>query len=274
VQHACPAQESFAVPEIPSEILGLLDRLFPDDRALLDAVRFRVDDAMLLDIAKADWGQEIDENLTGLQQIRDAGEVPAPMEWEPQEVLGLRRWAEVDDTDDAPREQRERDHVERLFCCAALLAAAAKPENLDQFLGENQTLARAIDSALFLGRDVSDAALRFVAWRAPQMRPDDEERPFFALGILLLFASLNREEAHAPNLQALAEWVFTEEARVHARWVRYAGDSVKWLLGLTYHDLDHNRWRALARRVLLEGHPALPLDRAPAVREIAACLLE
>src|SRR5262245_2436176 len=107
---------------------------------------------MLREIASADYGMDADAHLDALLRIRDRGEAPAPMNWEPKEVLELIRWSEPEDPNWRPGGTGIRGHVMRAFVCAALLRAAPEPANHGYFDGENQTIAQLLASALVLGR--------------------------------------------------------------------------------------------------------------------------
>ena len=54
----------------------LLATFGPDRDGLLQKVSELVDDQMLVEIAKADYGQDVPEHLSELRQIRDAAAVP------------------------------------------------------------------------------------------------------------------------------------------------------------------------------------------------------
>lgn len=229
-----------------------LARAFPPSpNALLDLLRMRVDDGMLLDIARADYGNDADEHLRAVRVIRDTGAVPVALGWAPQEVLELIRWSEPEDPEWKPGDVGERGHLMRAFACAALLRAAAEPGNLLD--GENSTLAQLVASTLALGRDAQVAAARFLAWRVPMLNPD-EERPFFAFALLFLAVLLRAERLSDQALATAGEWMIAEEAAE----AQAQGDDVPtpegpWLLRLTFYGLRHSVWRAFARRMLDEA---------------------
>jgi hypothetical protein len=76
--------------DIPVELIAVFPPL-PD--LLLDRARRQVDDGMLLEIARADYGHMADEMLAELLPIREKGIVPAPMHGQLAEVLSLSRWS-------------------------------------------------------------------------------------------------------------------------------------------------------------------------------------
>lgn len=237
-----------------------LARAFPPSpNALLDLLRTRVDDGMLLDIARADYGMDADEHLEVLRAIRDTGAVRVPLGWVPQEVLELIRWSEPEDPEWKPGDVGERGHLMRAFSCAALLRAAAESGNpLD---GENSTLAQLVASTLTLGRDAQVAAARFLTWRVPMLKAD-EERPFFAFALLFLAVLLREERLSDEALAGAAEWMIAEEAaEAQAQGAHVPVPEGPWLLRLTFFDLRHSLWRAFARRLMEEAAEVAPPAR-------------
>ena len=245
----------------------------PSPDALLDVLRPRVDDGMLREIARADYGMDEDEHLAALLPVRDSGVVPVPMGWEPKEVLELIRWSQPEDPEWKPGATGTRGHLMRAFACAALLRAAAEPANRGYFDGENSTLAQLLDSALVLGADVREAAARFLAWRTPRMEPH-EERPFFAFGLLVLAALLREGRLPGAALAAAADWVIAEEAEERA--AQDPGPPVSsggWLLGLTPFDMRGTVWRALAGRLIEEADAMPPGAARDRLEEVALRVL-
>jgi hypothetical protein len=150
-----------------------------------------VDDSMLREIAAADYGMDVEEHLEQLRAIKN-GKVPTPMEWEPKEVLELIRWSEPEDATWSPGSTGRRGHWMRLFSCAALLRAAAEPENDGYFTGEDSTIIQLVDSAVKLGEKTSLVALKFLCWRMQYRTLDEWDRPYFAIAILLLSVFLDK----------------------------------------------------------------------------------
>jgi hypothetical protein len=259
-----------ALPSPPGDLLKTFD---PAANVLLDLLRKQVDDAMLQEIAEADYGMEADGNLEALRCIRDRGEVPAPMQWEPKEVLELIRWSEPDDPNWQPGATGVRGHWMRAFACAALLRGAAEPAN-DGYLvnSENDTVAQLLASASVLGPDVQMATARFLAWRIPQLEVG--ERPLFAFGLLFLATLLNGDRFPEHQIASLADWVVAEETQAHKGVglpPRPQGDL--WL-GLVYYGLRYEVWKAIARRLLEEASHLRSEEVRAKVQDIAARLTE
>jgi hypothetical protein len=245
---------------LPELTRAQLTRLDPAADELLLWLRPRIDDGMLEEIADADYGMDAAEHLAALRRIRDANEVPAPMGWEPKEVLELIRWSEPENPAWKPGSTGERGHLLRAFCCAALLRAGGEPANRPYFDGENNTIIQLIASVLTLGSQAATAALRLLCWRALERPAETDEQPFFALGILLLTAALYRNASHGALLRDLSEWVIAEEAAARAQlegMLPPASDA--WLIGLSFFDQRDTAWREVGWRVLVtppEPHPA------------------
>jgi hypothetical protein len=146
---------------------------------------------MLREIAAADYGMDADPHLAALRAIK-AGDVPAPMNWEPKEVLELIRWSEPEDPTWTPGSVGTRGHWMRLFSCAVLIRSAAEPESEDYFLGEDSTIIQLVDSAMKLGHESSVAALQFLYWRTRYRELNKWDKPYFAIAILFLSVHLGQ----------------------------------------------------------------------------------
>jgi hypothetical protein len=179
-----------------------LQRLEPADNPLLTLIFEHVDDSMLLEIAKADYGNDVESHLAALHQIR-ANNIPFPMQWHPGEVLELTRWTEWDNLNPPNGEISKRNHWMRLFACTVLIWASLEPENYEyngedwnHLGGEDSTIIQLIDSALNLGEEISLATLQFLGWRMQcQMEralldEDFGNCPCYAVAMLLLWVSL------------------------------------------------------------------------------------
>jgi hypothetical protein len=181
-----------------------LDYLEPADRLLLDLVFDRVDDSMLLEIARCDYGDDVEIHLEVLHQIR-ANKIPIPLQWHPGEVLCLTRWTEWDSLDAQDIAISTHNHWMRLFACTVLIWASLEPENYEYNVedwnhieGEDSTIIQFLDSALYLGDDVSIAALKFLGWRMQSqieralIDEDFGNCPCYAVAMLLSCISLDR----------------------------------------------------------------------------------
>jgi len=213
-----------------------LNHLDPTSEELLRLVFKQVDASMLREIAEADYVMDADAHLKALSAIK-TGNVPAPMEWVPKEVLELIRWSEPDDPTWKPESVGDRGHWMRLFSCAVLIRAAAEPENDGYFIGEESTIIQLVDSAMKLGLDTSLAALKFLCWRM-QFRPLDEwDRPYFSVAILLLSVFLDKYDPQTAHFLIAA-----------------ANSNEVALSELFGQCLRAQTWNDVTRRILIESN--------------------
>jgi hypothetical protein len=197
--------------DIPAVLIATFP---PSAELLLDRARRHVDDTMLLEIARADYGHMADQMMAELRPIRDNGVIPSPMDWQLTEVLELTRWCNPEVPNAPPFEPGptgRRGHQTRLFACAVLLRAAAEPAHPFRDGAEDSTLAQSLASAKVLGEEMSEAAARFLTWRIPRMESCSEPL-LFAVGLLVLATRLRSGKIADPVLGTLAEWVLAEEA--------------------------------------------------------------
>src|SRR5882757_3247925 len=75
----------------------LRDRLTPSLTTWMDWLCPQIDEAMLAEIAAADYGHRADEYLATLRQLRDSQRIPDRLDAIPVEVLELIRVSEPDD---------------------------------------------------------------------------------------------------------------------------------------------------------------------------------
>lgn len=181
----------------------LLARLDPTDEPLFALLFQHVDDAMLAEISRADFGYDSGIHLEALHRIRE-GAIPVPMPWNPGQVLGLTQWTEPDDSTSKDIQIGIRGHWIRLFACTVLIRASIELQNHDyktedwNYLDGDETIVHFLDSALKLNADTSLAALQFLGWRMQyqiQCALLDEDMgngPFYAVAILLLCVSLDQ----------------------------------------------------------------------------------
>jgi hypothetical protein len=224
---------------------------------LLDLARRQVDDAMLAEIARADYGQDTATHLAALGPIRDHGLVPAPMRWHPGEVLELIRWSQPDNAEWKPGGTGKRGHQMRAFACAALLRAAAEPGNECYVSSDDSSLAQCLASAKVLGEEMLEATARFLTWRTPLI-PDggDPVRLVFPLGLLVVAMHLQTGRFEEHVLGQTAEWVLAEEAAFREADGPIAGPEGRCLYGLLF-SIQQGMW---------QSHAADLIRRAAAMR--------
>lgn len=254
----------------------------PHPDALVERLAEEIDHAMLLDMARLDYGRDVADNLAALRRLRSGTVLPAPMAFAPREVLELTRWFRPDDEPVA--ERRRRGHVMRAFACAHLLRASGELGNHALCEGQNQTLVNLLWSLDALRGAHERAAIGLVAWLmgrlAPDQRPPDafdwyfDDVPFLGLAILWLGLRM-RPRLPDVALVAVCEWTSeAEESGNHRHNTRYGLAPGRWLLAGTTHNLCHAEWRRLGRVILDEEVTGLSGETADWVRLIATLLAE
>ena len=229
----------------------------PQPDNLLRCVSRKIDDAMLREIAAADYGYDVEKHLQHLQQIRNDGSFATPMQWEPREVLELIRWSEPDDPEWKPGGRGKRGHWMRAFACAALLRAAGDAENERLRDGWNQTLIQLIDSLGAVGSDLSEPASALLAWLLLKFEVDADaaELGFFGVG-LLWFSLHHRKSLSNGVIVSLSRWIVARERHDRENGLY---DLDGWLLGTTNFDLRHASWKRLGtafQKLDLKGRSA------------------
>jgi len=234
--------------DIPTSLIAAFP---PSADGLLGLVGGLVTDEMLDEISRADYGMDADAHLEQLGVIRDSIRVPDPFEWHPKEVLELIRWSRPDDPEWRPGSTGRRGHIMRAFSCAALLRTPAVPPNYDCLWGDNQTLAQLIESALILGDGLPEALASFLTWRFPLLSLTEEERPFFAFGVILLALLISFEKFSPAEVEEMVAFVMQAESSVRDPT---GACTAEMFTGSFFTNAGFNQchhvWRSLAARLL------------------------
>ncbi|WP_435007618.1 hypothetical protein P12x_004884 [Tundrisphaera lichenicola] len=196
--------------EIPDELISAFP---PSEDLLLECVRRRTDDAMLRDIAEADYGQMADEMMTELRPIRDRGVIPAPPSWMLSEVLTLTHYCNPESPNPPPFEPGptgHRGHQTRLFACAVLLRIEADLP-YEYHRSTDSALAQCLASAKVLGEQMGEATASYFTWRLSR-ESSGPESLLFALGLLILATRLRSGRFSEPTLGEMAGWVLALES--------------------------------------------------------------
>ena len=208
--------------EIPAALLAAFP---PSADLLLDRARRRTDDAMLWEIARADYGMEADAMMAALRPIRDAGMIPSPLPGMLGEVLSLTHYSNPDVPDSPPFEPGPTGlagHQARLFACAVLLRVEADLHPEQRMLTDS-ALAQALVSANRLDETMSEAVACHLTWRLSR-KAEDEEPLLLALGLLILAARLRSGRFSDSDLGTIANWALAIEARESQRFpLNHAG---------------------------------------------------
>jgi len=192
--------------ELPSPLLAAFPPV-PD--LLLEVASRSVDDAMLLEIAQADYQNNADLHLAALRTIRDRGVIPSFPPWDPREVLKLIQWCDPENPGHQSGSPGRRGHQMRAFACAALLQATV--EEGGNGVGE-ATLAQCLRSAQVLGDELVEVVASFLTWGIPRIETND--RWLFAFGLLCVATHLRAGRISDRDLGDAATWVLAEEAEL------------------------------------------------------------
>ncbi len=196
----------------------LLAAFPPSSDLLLGRARREIDDGMLMEIARADYGMMADKYMAELRPIRDTGVIPAPVDFSLSEVLNLTRNCNPEVPQLPPFEPGptgRRGHQTRLFACAVLLPTDAEPPYKGVDISPDSTLAQCLVSANVLGEEISEAAACYLSWRMSRQEIDSESL-LFALGLLILATRLSSGRLTESSLGTIAEWVLAIESLEHA----------------------------------------------------------
>jgi hypothetical protein len=277
---------------------SLLNQFNPSDFTLWVWLQAHINDAMLEEIAAADYGIYVEDYWRALKRIRDeswssnevlvrpsTGKAQVPVWYHALEVLNLMRWSEPENSQQ--QEEQTVGHLMRAFCCVVLLRLAASPANCNtaNINSESETIIQLIASVLTLEQEVIKFTLQLLCWRMLSLPVDNEECPFFAMGILLLATALYSSGKNATLLRQLCELVFKEEERIRLMVAEeFRQRSPQWLLGLKYSENSKGRvyiaeqrvdkWKNIAQKVLLNPPEPHPKEVAELLREIGTRIVD
>jgi hypothetical protein len=167
-----------------AELTRLLHELRPAELALRDWVRTRLNASIVREMAHLDYGMQVEEHQQGIEELLVARRLPENLPWPAGAVLSLSSGEEPADLDLRPGSEGWRRHVARLFSCLVIVRTN------DMHLPAG-ILTGLVESALALGPEATDHAVRYLAWcrlhEPGAWRDDDEALPFLTLGLLLLY---------------------------------------------------------------------------------------
>jgi hypothetical protein len=196
----------------------LFHQFDPDPESLLRAISARVDDAMLREIARADYGEEVEEHFAALVAIRDSSRFPTPAPWNPLEVMRLIRWSEPEDLKWAPSGRGESGHWMRAFCCAGLLRASAEPWNWnpDDWTSIDSTVVQLVLSLCVLPVDLTKEAAGLFAYLLLHSDPAGGYEYSCPYGLALLFFLAAQNESYSDEAMIdVARWVLERATDTH-----------------------------------------------------------
>ena len=228
----------------------------PDERALLERLAPHIDDAMLHEIAAADYGNDAAENLALLRRMRDEDHVPENA-WIPMEAVELVRWSEPDERGWRPGGEGRRGHLMRAFCAGWVMRVAGQRERYVLAAG-NETAVQLLGSLERLELGLWREAAGLLAWFVPRWSAAGNADEDALLGVALLHCALRTGVADAA-LVALCEWI---AAREQAIGTSFQSDQ-RWGLRASHANFKRHEWHALGAKLA-----ALDLSgRDPALRD-------
>jgi hypothetical protein len=237
-----PALYRYEQPD-PAAIQSLLESYKPSSTALFDWLRPRVTDEMLLDIATHDGGYSISKHFSALKRVRDSGEVPRPLKWEPLEVLRLTRWSEIAIcASEALPSGIRIEHLNRLFCCTALLRAMDQPHTP----GENDVLAPFVESAIAIA-ECKVQAEQFLAWFLLSITQEESEQPYSRAAMLLL--RIGSKDDTQAEVRLLLNWLLEDNFGPATKSLLTIPE---WLLAVSNYDQRRTMWRHLVSSIVTE----------------------
>ncbi len=223
----------------------------PNFDELLDFLLPQIDDGMLREVAGADNGYDLEENLAALKLFRDARTLPI-LDWCPREALELIRWSEPDQPDWGPGGQGRYGHLLRAFACSTLLRSYAREENHDSNMWHsfNETAVQLSESLRTLGDEFVPRGVKFLASCVQALTPLDEdgiEGPF--LGLALLSFLPQAPEISDKAIVGLCTWI---DERVEILWSKNelrVPRHMHWLLAINYFNQRDEKWIEIGREL-------------------------
>jgi hypothetical protein len=193
------------------------------------------------------------------------------------------RWSEPENFQQ--QEEQTVGHLIRAFCCVVLLRVAVSPANCYTANTESETIIQLIASVLSLEQEAWEFTLQLLCWRMLSLPVDNEECPFFAMGILLLATALYPSVKKGDILRQLSELVLKEEERIRIIFAEeFRQTSPQWLFGLKYFENSKGRsyiaeqridqWKNIAQKVLLNPPEPHPTEVAGLLREIGTRIVD
>ena len=259
---------------------SLIKEVTPSESTLLDWLRFRLSRAMLEEIARNDYSEEVEAHLAEIENQLGSAPVLGFLPWNPREVLELERWNEPDFSWGEGPPTGAHGHLKRILACTILLrnTAFVAPATLtweEQFFVEAApaTALQLLRSAISVGGEVPRLAVEFLLW-VHERQPHPASRPFIAFSVLLLQTHTHVACEPPSNLLATCAWVESEEASCRCALGK-ATESERWLTGLnTYEDKTPYRvsWAFVAEPILKKAYAEYPADVQSALRRIELLL--
>jgi len=230
------------------EVPDFLVAAFPPSLdGLLDAARRDTDDAMLMDIARADYGEGANEVMPELRAIRDTGIVRDSISSQLYEVLTLTHYSNPEVPEAPPLKPGPTDlrGPQTCFFTCALLLYIEREWPREYRWTTDSALANGIVSAKYLDEDMSAAVGGFLTWRlTDQVEIDGSDAVLLALALLILATRLRSKRFTESNLGAVASWVLVLESFLYKDTYKSYPDYAKfWLSPFSVDAVEAGFWR-------------------------------
>jgi len=179
---------------VDQRLLSFVNALRPAEMVLRDYVRPLLTAETLREIASLDYGEEVEEHQQAIKELLVVKRLPQEVWWPPREVLELASYGKPNDP---------QGHAARLFACLVIIRAEDGPQPAG-------TMAALVESAVALGPDATEDAVRFLAWcrlhEPGDWRDEIAALPFLTLGLLLayLLSPLRKDPEIVAGLTAVA----------------------------------------------------------------------
>lgn len=195
---------------VEQRVVALVNALRPAELALRDYVRPLLGADLVALIAELDHGMEVEQNRRAIEELLRLKRLPQELPWPPREVLELASNGDPDDPRWRWGLSGRPGHVARLFACVVLVRA-------DDMIEPASRLAALIGSAVALGPEATEDAVRYLAWcrlnEPGSWRGDPEALPFLTLGLLLAYL-MSPLDKDPETVEALTTTVVAEFAAV------------------------------------------------------------
>ncbi len=239
-----------------------------DPNALFEMLCTNIQEDSLAWISEADYGMEAEERLMGLRKIKQDKAIYA-MDWGLQEVLELTRWQQPERTSDKWMTEAQKKNMHIAFSCAALLTV---PGSQYSRLEENSAIIRLVETSEYL-EQVLPGMLRgtshVLAWRVAQSDTDEEEVPFFLLGLILTVLKCG-EYGDSSMIQLIDQLLRAEQA-LHEQGIG-PYDVTDWLFRNTHFNQLQGAWQSYELFLREHSEKTKSVDLSAKLKELADLL--
>ncbi len=239
-----------------------------DPKALLDLLCTNIQDDSLSWISEADYGMEAEERLVELRKIKQDMAI-YEMDYGLKEVLELTRWQEPERTLDKWMTEPQKKNIQIAFSSAVLLTV---PSSLYYRMQENSSIIRLVETSEYLEQVLPGMLLatsHVLAWRVAQSDTDEEEVPFFLLGLILTGLKCGGYEDS--SMIQLIDQLLRAESALHEQGIG-PYDVADWLFRNTYYNQSQGSWQSYAPFLSEQSEKTKSVDLSTKLKELAGLL--